>query len=68
MEGTNYYLEQALVAMLSARKAPLVMPKSNYITSPTRQQVADGDGVLQHYVADSKPWYFREAWRRVATS
>lgn len=62
-EGTSYYLEQALVAMLAARSSPTVMPRSRYITFPTQQQTLAGEGVLQHYVADSKPWYFGEAWR-----
>ena len=62
-EGTSYFLEQALVAMIAARSVPTVMPKSNYITFPTRAQALAGDGVLQHYVADSKPWYFGEAWK-----
>jgi len=62
-EGTSYYLEQALVAMLAARANHTVMPRSNYITFPTRQQAMAGEGVLQHYVADSKPWYFEEAWK-----
>lgn len=64
-EGTSYYLEQALVAMLAARTSPTVMPRSSYITFPTRQQTLAGEGVLQHYVADSKPWYFGEAWKFV---
>ena len=64
-EGTSYYLEQALVAMLAARLPPTVMPRSRYITFPTRQQTLAGEGVLQHYVADSKPWYFGEAWRQL---
>jgi len=62
-EGTSYYLEQGLVAMLVARSTPAVMPRSSYITFPTRQQTMAGEGVLQHYVADSKPWYFGEAWK-----
>lgn len=62
-EGTSYYLEQALVAMLAARSSPTVMPRGRYITFPTRKQTLAGEGVLQHYVADSKPWYFGEAWR-----
>jgi len=64
-EGTSYYLEQALVAMLVARSTPAVMPRSSYITFPLRQQTLAGEGVLQHYVADSKPWYFGEAWKLV---
>lgn len=62
-EGTNYFLEQALVAMLAARSTPVVMPRTRYITHPNRQQTLSRSGVLQHYVADSKPWYFGEAWR-----
>lgn len=64
-EGTSYYLEQALVAMLAARSAPVVMHREDYITFPDRQQVREGYGILQHYVADSKPWYFGGAWRLV---
>ena len=62
-EGTSYYLEQALVAMLAARNTPKVMPRSEYITFPTEQQVLNGSGVLQHYVSDSKPGYFGQAWK-----
>ncbi|MCP9849780.1 hypothetical protein [Cyanobium sp. Morenito 9A2] len=61
-EGTNYYLEQALVAMLAARHSPTVLHRDSYITFPSRAQTLARQGVLQHYVADSKPWYFREAW------
>jgi hypothetical protein len=64
-EGTSYYLEQALVAMLASRTQPIVMPKADYITFPTRQQALSGVGVLQHYVADSKPGYFGEAWKKI---
>ena len=62
-EGTSYYLEQALVAMIAAKATPTVMPREDYITFPTREEAFQGTGVLQHYVADSKPWYFGEAWK-----
>lgn len=64
-EGSSYYLEQALVAMLAARSTPIVLPRDRYITFPTREQSRRGDGVFQHYVADSKPWYFQVAWRQI---
>lgn len=64
-EGTSYFLEQALVAMLVASIKPIVMPHADYVTYPTRQQAVAGDGVLQHYVADSKPWYFGKAWKLI---
>lgn len=66
-EGTSYYLEQALVAMLAARADQVtVMPEAEYITFPTQQQVKARAGVLQHYVADSKPWYFETAWKEAS--
>jgi len=67
-EGTSYYLEQALVAMLAARQPPTIMPAKDYITFPRKDQVVNGRGVLQHYVADSKPWYFGRAWKKIAES
>lgn len=62
-EGTSYYLEQALVAILAARTMGLQVPASDYITLPTTEQVRAGAGVLQHYVASAKADYFRRAWR-----
>jgi hypothetical protein len=62
-EGTSYYLEQALVAMLAARAAPVVMPRETYITFPDPKEVARPSAVLQHYVADSKPGYFGTSWK-----
>lgn len=62
-EGTSYYLEQALVAMLASQSTPVVMPKEDYITFPSRQEIACPSAVLQHYVADSKPGYFGSAWK-----
>jgi len=63
-EGSCYFLEQALVAMLAAREQPLVLPPERYITAPGRRQVRRGEGVLHHFVADSKPLYFGPSWRR----
>jgi hypothetical protein len=63
-EGTTYYLEQALVAMHASRMSSMVLPPEDYITFPSRIQGISGDGVMQHYVADSKPWYFGSAWKR----
>lgn len=62
-EGTSYYLEQALVAMLVSRGQSTVLSRADYITMPTAKQVNCREGVLHHYVADSKVNYFREAFR-----
>jgi hypothetical protein len=66
-EGTSYFLEQALVAMIAARSVPVVMPQQDFITFPNKKQTLHGCGVLQHYVADSKPWYFGHAWKFATT-
>ena len=67
-EGTSYYLEQALVAMIAARRSPVVLDPDRYITYPSQEQTHRGHGVMQHYVADSKPWYFGHAWRLASES
>lgn len=64
-EGTSYYLEQALFAMLASRHHPTVLARTDYITCPSSNQAVTGAGVLQHYVADSKPWYFGKAWKNI---
>lgn len=63
-EGTSYFLEQALVAMMASRLPHTVLPRTRYVTFPDRSATVEGRGVLQHYVADSKPWYFGHAWKR----
>lgn len=62
-EKTNYYLEQALIAMLCARCPFTQLGSSQYITGPSDEQVLAGEGVMQHYVDLSKREYFRSAWR-----
>ena len=62
-EKTNYYLEQALIAMLCASRQHTQLSLDRYITGPTDAQVLRGDGAMQHYVDLSKKQYFRHAWR-----
>ena len=66
-EGTSYFLEQALVAMMASTQKHRVMPVETYITFPSRDTVLNKGGILQHYVSDSKPSYFGDAWK-LATS
>lgn len=67
-ERTNYYLEQALVAMLCATRPFTQLSLQRYITGPSDEEVLDGQGVMQHYVDLSKKEYFRSAWKRFAPS
>jgi hypothetical protein len=65
-ERRHYYLEQALVAMLSARAPSRAFaPAGDYVTLPGRAEVEDPRAVMHHYVAESKRWYFRRGWRHV---
>jgi len=63
-EGTSYYLEQALVAMLGAGQSCDIAPVADYVTLPRLPEARDCRAVMHHYVADSKSWYFRHNWRR----
>ena len=63
-EGTSYYLEQALVAMLVAGKHCSIAPAGEYITLPQPPEATDCGAIMHHYVANSKRWYFQHNWRR----
>ena len=63
--GTHYYQEQALVALHVAGRDCAVLPPVDYITLPVSPEAVDCQAVMHHYVAGSKPWYFRYNWRRV---
>jgi hypothetical protein len=65
-EGSHYLQEQALTAMLVAGQECKVLPASDYIVRPTRAETQTPTSALHHYVAESKAWYFRDAWRRIA--
>jgi hypothetical protein len=67
-EGTSYYLEQALVALLVAGPPCAVAPAGDYVTLPRLPEARDCRAVMHHYVADSKSWYFRHNWRRAMGS
>jgi len=62
-ERTNYYLEQALVALLLAGRECTITPKEDYVTLPLPPEAEICHAVMHHYVADSKRWYFQRNWR-----
>lgn len=64
-ERTNYYLEQALVAMLVSGRTCTIAPAKDYVTMPSRDEATRPTAVMHHYVDTSKRWYFQTAWRRV---
>jgi hypothetical protein len=66
-EKTNYYLEQALVAMLVAGRPAAIAPRADYLTKPSLDEARHPQAVMHHYVDTSKAGYFRHAWRQVLT-
>jgi len=62
-EGTNYYLEQALLAMLVAGRDCAVAPAADYITGPRPPEARDCRAVMHHYVGETKRWYFQYNWK-----
>lgn len=66
-EGKHYYQEQAMIAMLMAKFPQTVAPEKEYLVMPDRQEAIAPQAILHHYVADSKPWYFRYGWRHILT-
>lgn len=62
-ERTNYYLEQALVAMMVAGRACTIAPANDYVTLPRSPEAQACRAVMHHYVANSKRAYFQHCWR-----
>ena len=62
----SYYLEQALVVMLSAQHACAIAPTADYVTLPRPPEAIECRAVMHHYVAESKRWYFQRNWRDIA--
>jgi phage tail protein X len=62
--GPHYYAEQAIVAqILSADPGLLALPAQDYLVMPDEAEVRQPTAIVQHYVAQTKPWYYRYAWR-----
>lgn len=64
-QGTHYYQEQALIAMLMSGQPYAAASATDYIVMPSCEEVLKPKAVLHHYVAGSKSWYFRYAWKHI---
>jgi hypothetical protein len=67
-EGTTYYQEQALTAMLFARREANFLDSSRYVVKPGDAEARSPSAALHHYVAESRHAYFQQAWRLAAES
>jgi hypothetical protein len=63
-QGTSYFLEQALTAMLIGTEPSLVLPAQTYQVNPTGGE-PEPECILRHYVDLSKKDYFNRAWRKL---
>jgi hypothetical protein len=64
-EGSTYYLEQALTAMLLADRNIAVLPDDEYVVNPEKTRIASRQGTLHHYVDLSKEEYLKSAWKKL---
>jgi hypothetical protein len=62
-EGTHYYLEQALSAMLAAGDNIIVADEQEYKVMPEKYEIEHPNSTLFHFVASSRDDYFKKAWR-----
>lgn len=63
-EGTSYFLEQAISAMIVGNRKCKILPADTYIVNPEKQQCNTQHGILHHYVDLSKENYFKWAWKQ----
>lgn len=61
-EGSSYFLEQALSAMIIANEKKTILNNKRWIVSPN---ACDEEDILHHYVDLSKKYYFEEAWKKI---
>lgn len=66
--GTDYYQEQALVALQLAGSDRVVLPQEDYLVYPRGPEALACEAVMHHYVDLSKKSYFRDNWRRFAVA
>ena len=64
--GTDYYQEQALVALQLAGSDRVVLPQKDYLVYPRGEEALACRAVMHHYVDLSKRSYLRDNWRRFA--
>jgi len=62
--GRAYNITQGSFAMILAGKNPKLLDQENYKVYPRKPAKAEKPPVCGHYVADSKPWYFDQGWKK----
>lgn len=63
-EGTHYFQEQALAAMLLTGQECHRFGLPDYVVLPSVAEGRNPEAALHHYVSSSKRSYFQHGWRR----
>lgn len=64
MEGSRYNITQCVAAMLMAGNPLQILNAEDYKVWPKVPKEIGDHRLLNHYVSDSKPWYFSNAWKQ----
>ena len=64
-EGTHYNVTQGLSCLYLSDKKCAIAPENDYLLLPTCKEAKHPQATMHHYVAESKPWYFRYGWRHI---
>lgn len=64
-EGINYFFEQTLHAVYLTKYGGDCPDEKLYYILPTKEEVINSNGTLQHYPTDARQWYFRYGWRKI---
>lgn len=64
-QRTKYNVTQCITAMLIAAQSPIFLDANEYNVLPITPGKARPLRVLEHYVSDSKPYYFSRAWKEL---
>ena len=62
--GRAYNITQGTFAMILAGKEVKKMDREKYKVYPRNPKKDEPLPVCGHYVADSKPWYFGQGWKK----
>lgn len=62
-EGLHYNITQCTTAMIMACSPLRILDPEDYKVWPKNPSATAPQRVLDHYVSDSKPYYFGEAWK-----
>jgi hypothetical protein len=63
-EGTSYYQEQALFALMMARETPIALPADRYVVQPGPAELQSPRAILHHYVDATRLDLYIQMWER----